>query len=126
MEDEGQFNEEPPCTIEICKNNNLYVAQIQKGSVGGEYSSDNIEDVIEQFVMDLQEGTIDHCSKNGSGEDDMYDAESLCSIEIGMEDGMYVARIQSDFGGMREYTSDNNDDVIEQLVMDLQDEFESM
>ena len=56
MEDEGQFNEELLCNIEISKNNTTFVARIQS-DLGGmrEYSSENIEDVIEQFVMDLQD-----------------------------------------------------------------------
>ena len=126
MGDEFQFDEEP-LNIEISKNNTTYVARIQNGlSVIRTYSSENIEDVIEQFVMDLQEG-IDRNSKNGSADDEsQFNEELLCDIEISKEDDVYTARIQSDFGGMREYTSENIEDVIEQFVMDLQDEFESM
>ena len=55
MGDEFQFDEEP-LNIEISKNNTTYIARIQSGlSVIRSYSSDNIEDVIEQFVMDLQD-----------------------------------------------------------------------
>ncbi len=52
--------------------------------------------------------------------------EVLCNIEIIKENNDFVAKIQSDLGGIREYRSPNVEDVIEQFVMDLQDEFDSM
>ena len=58
------------------------------------------------------------------GEDTME--EVLCNIELIKENVDYVARIQSDLGGVREYKSPNFEEVLEQLVIDLQEEFESM
>ena len=52
--------------------------------------------------------------------------EVLCNIEIVKENNMFIAKIDSDYGGSREYKSGNIEDVIEQFVMDIQDEFESL
>ena len=52
--------------------------------------------------------------------------EELCSIEILKENNEYIARIRSDLGGSREYKSQYFEDVLEQFVMDIQEEFESM
>ncbi|MBQ2762796.1 MAG: hypothetical protein IJF47_03670 [Candidatus Methanomethylophilaceae archaeon] len=52
--------------------------------------------------------------------------EVLCNIELIKENDDFVAKIQSDIGGIREYRSSNIEDVLEQFYMDLQDEFESM
>ena len=51
--------------------------------------------------------------------------EFLCSIELVKDNNEFIARIQSDFGGVREYKSKEIESVIEQFVMDIQDEFES-
>ncbi len=52
--------------------------------------------------------------------------EVLCSIEIIKENNGFVAKIQSDLGGIREYRSSYFEDVLDQLVIDLQEEFESI
>lgn len=52
--------------------------------------------------------------------------EILCNVEIVKENNDFVARIQSDLGGMREYKSANFEEVLEQLVIDLQEEFETL
>ena len=52
--------------------------------------------------------------------------EVLCSIEIIKENNDFIAKIQSDLGGNREYRSQLFEDVLDQFVMDLQEEFESM
>jgi hypothetical protein len=52
--------------------------------------------------------------------------EVLCNIELIKENNDYIAKIQSDLGGLREYKSANFEEVLEQLVIDLQEEFESM
>ncbi len=52
--------------------------------------------------------------------------EILCNIELVIENKDFVARIQSDLGGMREYKSSNFLEVLEQLTIDLQEEFETM
>jgi len=52
--------------------------------------------------------------------------EILCNVELVKDNNDFVARIQSDLGGMREYKSPNFEEVLEQLVIDLQEEFESI
>ena len=52
--------------------------------------------------------------------------EKLCDVELIKENNEYVAKIQSGIGGMREYRSVNYEEVLEQMTMDLQEEFESM
>ena len=49
--------------------------------------------------------------------------EVLCNIEITKDNNTFVAKIQSDIGGMREYKSSNFEEVLEQMTMDLQEEF---
>ena len=49
----------------------------------------------------------------------------LCNIEIVKDNDNFVARIQSDYGGNREYKSKNFEEVIEQMAMELQEEFDS-
>jgi len=51
--------------------------------------------------------------------------EVLCNVELAKDNNNFVARIQSDFGGMREYKSANFEEVLEQLTLDLQEEFDS-
>ena len=50
--------------------------------------------------------------------------EILCNVEIVKDNNNFIARIQSDIGGMREYKSANFEEVLEQMTMDLQEEFE--
>ena len=50
--------------------------------------------------------------------------EILCNVEIVKANNNFIARIQSDLGGMREYKSANFEEVLEQMTMDLQEEFE--
>jgi hypothetical protein len=50
--------------------------------------------------------------------------EILCNVEIVKDNNNFIARIQSDLGGMREYKSSNFEEVLEQMTMDLQEEFE--
>ena len=50
--------------------------------------------------------------------------EILCNVELVKENNDFVVRIQSDLGGMREYKSSNFEEVLEQMTMDLQEEFE--
>lgn len=51
--------------------------------------------------------------------------ESLCSVEFLKSANMYVARVQSELGGVREYRSSTFEEVLEQVIIDLQEEFES-
>ncbi|MDY0293074.1 MAG: hypothetical protein RBQ77_00675 [Candidatus Methanomethylophilaceae archaeon] len=52
--------------------------------------------------------------------------EVLCNVELIKENNDFVAKIQSDLGGVREYKSPNFEEVLEQLMIDLQEEFESL
>jgi hypothetical protein len=52
--------------------------------------------------------------------------EIICIIEFISKDKKYTARIQSDIGGIREYFSNNLEDLLEQTTRDLQEEFESV
>jgi len=51
--------------------------------------------------------------------------ESLCSIEIIRSANQFVARVQTELGGLREYRSRTFEEILEQLVIDLQEEFET-
>lgn len=50
--------------------------------------------------------------------------ESLCNIEILKENNLFVVRIDSTIGGIREYKSVNFEDVLNQLDTDLRDDFD--
>lgn len=50
--------------------------------------------------------------------------ETLCNIEFLKSNSTYVARVQSDLGGVREYRSSSLEEVLEQVIIDLQEEFE--
>ncbi|MFA5772480.1 MAG: hypothetical protein WC974_07100 [Thermoplasmata archaeon] len=51
--------------------------------------------------------------------------ESLCHIEILRRSNTFVIKVQTDVGGVREYRSGNFEEVLEQLMLDLQEEFET-
>src|SRR3989442_1091768 len=51
--------------------------------------------------------------------------ESLVNVEFLKSSNNFIARIQSELGGMREYRSSSFEEVLEQVVIDLQEEFES-
>ena len=51
--------------------------------------------------------------------------EVICNVELVKENNDFVVRIQSDLGGIREYKSVQFEEVLEQLVQDIQEEFES-
>lgn len=51
--------------------------------------------------------------------------ETLCSIEILKENNTFIARIESSVGGNREYKSTNFENILEQFVIDLQEDFSS-
>lgn len=50
--------------------------------------------------------------------------ESLCSIEILKSAESFMAKIQTDLGGVREVRSNTFEGVLEQVVLDLQEEFD--
>ena len=51
--------------------------------------------------------------------------ESLCNVEFIKDNNDYIARVQSDIGGLREYRSSSLEEVLEQVIIDLQEEFEN-
>jgi len=57
------------------------------------------------------------------GEDGME--ELLCNVEFLKSDANYIARVQSELGGLREYRSSSLEEILEQVIIDLQEEFES-
>ncbi len=50
--------------------------------------------------------------------------ESICRIELEIEDTTYIAKVQTDMGGPREYRSTRFDGLLNQLMSELQAEFE--
>ena len=50
--------------------------------------------------------------------------ESLAAVEIVREPGGFVAKVQSELGGVREYRGPTFEAVLEQVIIDLQEEFE--
>ena len=48
--------------------------------------------------------------------------EVLCSIEIIKENNDFIAKIQSDLGGNREYRSQLFEDVLDQFFLEVHDE----
>lgn len=52
--------------------------------------------------------------------------EELCNVEIVRDNNDFVIKIQSDLGGVREYRSSSFEEVLEQLMQDLQEEFETL
>ncbi len=51
--------------------------------------------------------------------------ELICSVEFLRGRSEHVARVSSEAGGVREYRSPSADGVIDQVINDLQEEFES-
>lgn len=51
--------------------------------------------------------------------------ESLCNVEFLKDNNNFVARVQSELGGLREYQSSSLEEVLEQVIIDLQEEFET-
>lgn len=51
--------------------------------------------------------------------------EALCHIEITHKNDEYLAKVQTDLGGLREYHNVDLEEVLRQVVFDLQEEFEA-
>ena len=51
--------------------------------------------------------------------------ESFCSIEFLKDASVYVARVQSEIGGIREFRGNVLEEILDQVFMELQEEFES-
>lgn len=52
--------------------------------------------------------------------------ETLCTIEFLMDKKTYIAKLHSDMGGLREYKSSTFDDLLSQVMIELQEEFENV
>jgi len=50
--------------------------------------------------------------------------EELAAVEVNRNGKGYVAKVQSDLGGVREYRGSTFGEVLEQVIIDLQEEFE--
>ena len=51
--------------------------------------------------------------------------EMLCNIEVLQDNSTFIARITSDLGGMREYRSSSFEGLLDQIINELQDEFDT-
>ncbi len=51
--------------------------------------------------------------------------ESLCNVEFLKGPKGYIAKVQSDLGGLREYRGESFEEVLEQIIIDVQEEFEA-
>jgi hypothetical protein len=51
--------------------------------------------------------------------------EFICSVEFLRSSAEFFARVSSEAGGVREYRAASSDSVIDQVINDLQEEFES-
>ncbi|NLK26261.1 MAG: hypothetical protein GX307_06790 [Euryarchaeota archaeon] len=51
--------------------------------------------------------------------------ETLCNVEFIKDNNEYIAKVQSEIGGLREYRSSALEEVLEQVIIDLQEEFET-
>ena len=50
--------------------------------------------------------------------------EPLCNVEFLKSNATFVARVQSDLGGVREYRSNSVEEILEQVIIALREEFE--
>jgi len=50
--------------------------------------------------------------------------EELAAVEVNRNGAGYVAKVQSDLGGIREYRGSTFGEVLDQIIIDLQEEFE--
>ena len=55
----------------------------------------------------------------------VYMIEPLCNITILKDDGDFTAKVQTELGGLREYAGESFEELLEQLFLDLQEEFET-
>lgn len=50
--------------------------------------------------------------------------ESLCNIQISKDSSNFIVKVQTELGGLREYKSRNFEGALQQMLVDLQEEFE--
>ena len=51
--------------------------------------------------------------------------ELLCTIEILKSANSYIGKVQSELGGLREYKSPVFEEVLDQIIIDIQEEFDT-
>jgi hypothetical protein len=51
--------------------------------------------------------------------------ELLCTIEINKQYGAYIGKVASSVGGKREYKDKKFMEVLDQIIMDVKEEFEA-
>jgi hypothetical protein len=49
--------------------------------------------------------------------------ELICNIEFSREDDEFVAKLRTEMGGLREYTGKSFDEVMNQIMLELEEEF---
>lgn len=49
--------------------------------------------------------------------------ELICNIEFDKEEELYYAHLKTDIGGLREFTGKNFEEVLNQVMVELEDEF---
>ncbi len=49
--------------------------------------------------------------------------ELICNIEFDQEDDQFVAKLRTEMGGLREYTSVTFEEVLNMVMIELQEEF---
>jgi hypothetical protein len=52
--------------------------------------------------------------------------EILCKIEFQKDGNIIVAKLQTDMGGLRVYRNSTFEQVLSELMLELQDEFENV
>jgi hypothetical protein len=51
--------------------------------------------------------------------------ETLCNVEFLKGPKAFIARVESDLGGIREYSHESFEEVLSQVIQDLQEEFDT-
>jgi hypothetical protein len=51
--------------------------------------------------------------------------ESLANIQIAKDSSRFIVKIQTDMGGLREYKAKTFEGILQQMLLDLQEEFDS-
>lgn len=49
--------------------------------------------------------------------------ELICNIEFDKEDDSYLAKLRTEMGGLREYSGRTFEEVLNQVMMELEEEF---
>lgn len=52
--------------------------------------------------------------------------ELLVHFDFYLEDSKYVAKVKSEMGGLREFSARNIDKLMEQVIIDISEEFENL